>query len=413
MIFKLGDDVLLLGACEVKAEDLCNWALSKGVKPEYAKLAVNFVDSFRYLNVRGDIAFCQSLLETGFFKFGNDVKPEQHNYAGIGASGGGVPGDSFESPFEGIHAQLQNLALRSGVVIAKSSIISPYVAKHYSTISSYNFTKWKQLAGSWAADLNYWTKIQNIMYEFNKWKYANNPPKEVPQGDKFILHCVSQKAQRIAESLMAFSPMEFVRIGESATNPPEEQPKEPLAGKTVFLDIGHGITGQQTYDSGAIGPNGEHEHVLNIAQAEAAKAYLVERGATVKLGKYTAKGSGVDLETRGKLAKGCDCFVSCHLNAANKTAEYSVALIHSHATEADKKLAACIALETSKVKGEPNKGAAAWSDFSVLVGAKSVGVPACISEACFLDSPGEIWPNDANLFGEAIGKGISAFLLSM
>lgn len=39
--------------------------------------------------IRGDVAFCQMLLETGFHRFGGAVKPNQFNYAGIGATGGG------------------------------------------------------------------------------------------------------------------------------------------------------------------------------------------------------------------------------------------------------------------------------------------------------------------------------------
>jgi len=32
------------------------------------------------------MAFCQSILETGWFKFGGQVLPEQYNYGGIGSA---------------------------------------------------------------------------------------------------------------------------------------------------------------------------------------------------------------------------------------------------------------------------------------------------------------------------------------
>lgn len=55
--------------------------------------------------VKAEVAFCQAMLETGFLRFGGDVKKEQYNFAGLGATGGGVPGNSFralESEFEHI-----------------------------------------------------------------------------------------------------------------------------------------------------------------------------------------------------------------------------------------------------------------------------------------------------------------------
>ena len=59
--------------------------------------------------VKVEVAFCQAMLETGFLKFGGDVKPEQYNFAGLGATGGGNPGESFLSVRIGIRAQIQHL----------------------------------------------------------------------------------------------------------------------------------------------------------------------------------------------------------------------------------------------------------------------------------------------------------------
>ena len=38
-------------------------------------------------NIRGDVALAQALLETGYFQYGNEVKPWQNNYCGLGAVG--------------------------------------------------------------------------------------------------------------------------------------------------------------------------------------------------------------------------------------------------------------------------------------------------------------------------------------
>ncbi|MDI3341841.1 MAG: N-acetylmuramoyl-L-alanine amidase [Sphaerobacter sp.] len=56
-----------------------------------------------------DPAFTLSQIahETGFCKFGGDVKPEQNNFGGIGATGG-VPGASFPDRDTGVHAVCQH-----------------------------------------------------------------------------------------------------------------------------------------------------------------------------------------------------------------------------------------------------------------------------------------------------------------
>ena len=48
-------------------------------------------------NIRPEVAFCQAMKETGFLQFGHDVKPDQCNFAGLGATGNGVAGNSFAS----------------------------------------------------------------------------------------------------------------------------------------------------------------------------------------------------------------------------------------------------------------------------------------------------------------------------
>lgn len=59
--------------------------------------------------VRADIVFCQAMKETGWLRFGGQVKPEQCNFAGIGATNGGAAGASFENVRMGIRAQVQHL----------------------------------------------------------------------------------------------------------------------------------------------------------------------------------------------------------------------------------------------------------------------------------------------------------------
>jgi hypothetical protein len=47
--------------------------------------------------------------ETGYGNYGGSVTPEQNNYAGIGATGGGVPGYSFSTAELGVKAHVAHM----------------------------------------------------------------------------------------------------------------------------------------------------------------------------------------------------------------------------------------------------------------------------------------------------------------
>ena len=71
-------------------------------------------------HVRWDYAFYQMAVETNFlsYKQGNgrwgDVDLKQNNFAGLGTTGGGVPGDSYPDVTTGVLAQIQHLVAYSG-----------------------------------------------------------------------------------------------------------------------------------------------------------------------------------------------------------------------------------------------------------------------------------------------------------
>jgi len=59
--------------------------------------------------IRAEVAFAQAMHETNFLRYGGDVNISQYNFAGIGATGGGVQGNSFATVRLGIRAQVQHL----------------------------------------------------------------------------------------------------------------------------------------------------------------------------------------------------------------------------------------------------------------------------------------------------------------
>jgi len=128
-------------------------------------LAQIYIDEAEYEGVNHDIAFAQMCLETGFLRYGGDVKPEQFNFAGLGAIGNGEPGLSFPDPETGIRAQIQHLKAYGSVDPLNGVLVNP----RFRFVRRGSSPTIEGLAGTWAADRLYADKINNILqrlYDF-------------------------------------------------------------------------------------------------------------------------------------------------------------------------------------------------------------------------------------------------------
>lgn len=107
----------------------------------------------------------QSILETGWFKFaGSSVSPEQHNYCGLGATGGGVSGASFNTIDEGVNAQAQHL-YAYGCTDALPEGVEVYDLR-YNLVTRGKAETWEELAGKWACpgyDKNSYSTMQEAI----------------------------------------------------------------------------------------------------------------------------------------------------------------------------------------------------------------------------------------------------------
>lgn len=123
--------------------------------PKYDNLAIEYMRQGEEMGLRWDYAFYQMLLETNTLKYTGDVKMVQNNFAGLGATGGGVRGESFKSVSDGVRAHLQHILMYSG-----DKIENP-VAERTKNIQEWGvLTKWQstikgpmtytQLAKQWA-----------------------------------------------------------------------------------------------------------------------------------------------------------------------------------------------------------------------------------------------------------------------
>ena len=106
----------IMGEARATAQQMALYCRSKNAEPKITscsleELAEMYLEEGRAEGVRGDVAFAQSLHETGFFKFGGIVQPGQNNYGGLGALNGNSAGQaaSFPDPRSGVRAQIQHL----------------------------------------------------------------------------------------------------------------------------------------------------------------------------------------------------------------------------------------------------------------------------------------------------------------
>ncbi len=106
------------GKSAVSSEDLVAYYSSRNEYPTYYQdtdapdlqaFCEIYMEECRMENIRAEVAFCQAMKETNFLQYGGDVQISQFNFAGIGASGNGNPGNSYGSVREGIRAHIQHL----------------------------------------------------------------------------------------------------------------------------------------------------------------------------------------------------------------------------------------------------------------------------------------------------------------
>ena len=117
-------------------------------------------------NMKADVVFIQAMLETGYLKFGGDVKISQFNFAGLGATGNGVAGNSFKDVRTGIRAQVQHLKAYANKEALKNTCID--VRFSYVTRGSAPYVEWLGIqenpnGGGWAASKNYGNDLLGLI----------------------------------------------------------------------------------------------------------------------------------------------------------------------------------------------------------------------------------------------------------
>lgn len=134
-------------------------SLGRGGAPDIETFCTIIYEEAAAEGVRAEIVFTQAMLETGWLQFGGDVSVDQFNFAGIGATGGGVPGNSFPNVRIGIRAQVQHLKAYASTEPLNNACVDPRF--HYVTRGS--APTMEQLAGKWAASTGYGEGLNSIL----------------------------------------------------------------------------------------------------------------------------------------------------------------------------------------------------------------------------------------------------------
>ena len=119
------------------------------------EIARQYHDVGRIYGIRGDVALCQAIIETGWFRFGGGtaVVDGQHNYCGLGVTARGLKGAAFGSVREGVAAHIQHLfAYATDVPLpAGEALVDP----RFNYVRRASARLWRDLDMKWAMNRRY------------------------------------------------------------------------------------------------------------------------------------------------------------------------------------------------------------------------------------------------------------------
>ena len=141
-VYRFNSDGVLIEGVEIGGQtqttvrQMIKYYNSKGKKypsKTYASKGATDIEAFCEIyyeesqaeGIRAEVAFCQAMKETGWLQFGGDVKVSQCNFAGIGATGGGVSGASFKDVRTGVRAQIQHLKAYANTLPLNNACVDP------------------------------------------------------------------------------------------------------------------------------------------------------------------------------------------------------------------------------------------------------------------------------------------------
>jgi hypothetical protein len=169
-------DSPIRGPSLLSAEELAGFVRASGHEPRLTvsldELARAYVEEGEAEVVRGDVAFAQSILESGWFSFpaGGQVDVSDNNFAGIGACDGCDHGFRFESARLGVRAQIQLLRVYVSDDIGPGDLAYPSLLPGTFRLGFRgDVQSWNDLTGRWATASGYGTRVYALYRQMVDW----------------------------------------------------------------------------------------------------------------------------------------------------------------------------------------------------------------------------------------------------
>lgn len=164
--------ISIMGSAHLSAAQILDWVDRRRPQPlgTYAAtvpvetLVRIYLEEGAAEGVTGDVAFMQSVIETGWFRFMGSVPATLNNFAGIGSTDRNPMPAVFADARTGVRAQMQHLrayADASAHACAAPPLARPCVdPRFHLVLPKGKAPTWNQLGnGNWASDQHYGTRI--------------------------------------------------------------------------------------------------------------------------------------------------------------------------------------------------------------------------------------------------------------
>lgn len=176
----------IMGTAELTAQQMNDYV--RKINPDAPLLAEIYLVEGRAEGVRGDLLFCQSLIETGNFTFkGSAVTLDDNNYAGLGVTKTGKKGNSYETPQLGIRAQCQHMKAYASTDPLNNTCIDErfkYVQRGCAPYVEWLGQKENPNGKGWAAGAGYGAKILSVYNKISGKAISSSTPQiNVPKKE--------------------------------------------------------------------------------------------------------------------------------------------------------------------------------------------------------------------------------------
>ena len=147
-------DTAIIGTPLASQEQCVSYLLSVNPHPAISvsprELVAYYYEEGAREGIRPDVAFAQALKETGFFRYGGTVTPDQNNYCGLGTTSSEVKGAYFATSQLGVRAHIQHLHAYASTRQPAFPVVDPRYSLVRSVYGTGTLGNWQDLNGRWA-----------------------------------------------------------------------------------------------------------------------------------------------------------------------------------------------------------------------------------------------------------------------